>query len=287
LSFKAVARKKYIIDCAGQRLALGDRTCIMGVLNVTPDSFSDGGLFFDKKAALRRAIDIQKQGADILDIGGESTRPGSLSVAAREQIRRVIPVIKALRPKIKIPISIDTCSADVAEAAIKAGASIINDISGLRKDKRMAYVAARYKIGLCLMHKKGEPRNMQKSPRYGDLMKEIICELKASIKIALATGVLRNRIIIDPGIGFGKTVRHNLQIIKNLRELNLIGRPILVGPSRKSFIGKVLGAEIGPCLTGTAASVAACISAGAHIVRVHDVSQMREVARLTDAILRA
>jgi dihydropteroate synthase len=257
----------------------------MGVLNVTPDSFSDGGLFYDTQAAIRRGVEMAGQGAGIIDIGGESTRPGALSVAAAEQIRRVVPVIKALKGKISVPISVDTSSAEVAQAAVKAGAVIINDISGLRADKGLARVAARYKTGCVIMHIRGTPRTMQKAPCYKDLMGEICAWLKEGIGIARAAGISEERIVIDPGIGFGKTARHNLKILRELAVLNRLNRPILVGPSRKSFIGRVLAAPPDERIMGTAASVTIAIANGAHIIRVHDVSQMAQVARLTDAIL--
>lgn len=278
-------RKRFVIDCRGYRLLLGEKTRIMGVLNVTPDSFSDGGLFFDIKKALKRGIEIEKEGADILDIGGESTRPGSAAVPVFEQIKRVVPVIKALREKIKIPISIDTSNSRVAEEAVKAGAKIINDITALRGDKDMACVAAKYKTGLCIMHIKGSPRDMQNAPSYKNLMREICLWLEEGVRIAKRAGVSEKRIIIDPGIGFGKTFRHNLQILNNLSLLEKIGRPILVGPSRKSFIGRILNLPVNERLMGTAAAVALSIAAGAHIVRVHDVGKIREVSVVADAIL--
>lgn len=278
-------RKRFLVDCKGHKLALGRKTCVMGIINVTPDSFSDGGLFYSAEAAISRGIDMAKAGADIIDVGGESTRPGAASVAPKEQIARVVPVIRGLIKKIRVPISIDTSNAEVAEAAIDAGAVIVNDITGLRADKDLAGVVARHKTGCVIMHIKGTPRTMQKAPKYRDLMKEICAWLKEGIGIAKAAGVSINRIIIDPGIGFGKTVRHNLQIFKNLSALNKLDRPILIGPSRKSFIGRILNEPTDQRLFGTAASVAVAIANGAHIVRVHDVKEMSEVARLTDAIL--
>lgn len=257
----------------------------MGILNVTPDSFSDGGLFFDKDSAIKRGIEMAEEGAGIIDIGGESTRPGAACVSAKEQIARTAPVIKSLAKKIGIPISIDTWNADVAEAAIAAGASMVNDITGLRGDERMAAVAAKYKTGLCIMHIKGAPQTMQRAPRYKNLMKEIYGWLGDGINIARRSGVCEKRIIIDPGIGFGKTLRHNLGILKKLPALNKLGRPILIGTSRKSFISKALNLPIGGRLMGTAASVAIAIANGAHIIRVHDVREMLQVARLTDAII--
>jgi dihydropteroate synthase len=257
----------------------------MGILNITPDSFSDGGLFYGVENAIRRGIQIAQEGADILDIGGESTRPGALSVSSKEQISRVVPVIKKLAKKINIPISIDTSNAEVAQKAIIAGASLVNDITGLRLDNNLAKVVARYKAGCIIMHIKGTPHNMQKAPRYKDLMKEICLWLKQGIAIAMKAGVAKERIIIDPGIGFGKTVLHNIEIIRNLSVLKRLGRPILIGTSRKSFIGKILAVPPNERLMGTAASVALAIANGAHIVRVHDIKEMVQVARVTDAIL--
>lgn len=259
----------------------------MGILNVTPDSFSDGGLFFEYKNAVKRGIEIEKEGAGILDIGAESTRPGSVSVPAAEQIRRVIPVIKALKKKISIPISIDTSDAVVALEAVKAGASIINDITGLRKDKNIARVAAKYKTGLCIMHIKGSPKDMQQAPSYKNLMKEIRAWLKEGIDIAKRSGVSENRIIIDPGIGFGKAVKHNLEIIKNLSLLNNLERPVLVGPSRKSFIGKILDLPADQRLMGTLSAAVLCCAAGASIIRAHDVKKIKEALIIADAILGA
>ena len=280
-------RKKFIVDCRGYKLTLGEKTRVMGILNVTPDSFSDGGLFFDFKKAVRRGIEIEKEGADILDIGGESTRPGSLGVSAPDQIKRVVPVIKALKYKIKIPISIDTSDSDVAREAVLAGARIINDITGLRKDKNIAAVAAEYKTGLCIMHIKGAPRNMQDAPRYKDLMKEACEWLNEGVRIARHAGVSDNRIIIDPGIGFGKSLKHNLKILKNLSELKKINRPVLIGPSRKPFIGKLLDLPVNERIMGTVAAVSISIANGAHIVRAHDVKQIKQAARIVDAILGA
>lgn len=277
-------RKRFIIDCKGRKLILGKKTCVMGILNVTPDSFSDGGLFYSTQAAVRRGTEIAQEGADILDIGGESTRPGSVSVSPKEQIARVVPVIKELAKKIDILISVDTSSAEVAEAAIKAGASIVNDISGLRSDKNLAAVIAKHKAACVIMHIKGTPRTMQKASRYKNLMKEICAWFAQGIEIAAKAGVSDNRIIIDPGIGFGKTTRHNLEIIKNLAALTKLNKPILIGTSRKSFIGKILDLPVEKRLMGTAASVAAAIASGAHIVRVHDVKEMVQVARMTDAL---
>ncbi len=278
-------RKKFVVDCRGRKLILGNNTCIMGIINVTPDSFSDAGLFYDKDKAVAHGIRMAQLGAGILDVGGESTRPGASSVSSDEQMRRVISVINDLSKKVSALISIDTSNSEVAEAAIKAGAVIVNDISGLRADKKMAGIVAKYKVGCIIMHIKGTPRTMQKSPVYKNLMKEICIWLKGGIKIATRAGISRNRIIIDPGIGFGKTVRHNLEIIRNLSKLNVLNRPILLGPSRKSFIGKILNLPVDERLAGTTAAASIAVACGAHILRVHDVKEILQAARVTDAIL--
>jgi dihydropteroate synthase len=257
----------------------------MGILNVTPDSFSDGGKFINFKDAINHAFRMIKEGADIIDVGGESTRPGAKTVPAREEMRRVLPVIRELKKR-KIPISIDTRKAAVAKAAILAGADIINDTSGLRYDKKMAKVAAKYKVPIIIMHIKGTPKNMQKNTGYQDLIGEIIEYLDKSIEIAENAGVLRNQIIIDPGFGFGKTIEQNLEILRRLKEFKSIGQPILIGTSRKSTIGKVLGLPVTERIEGTAATVAVAISSGADIIRVHDVMEMKRVAQMTDAIVR-
>ena len=259
----------------------------MGILNVTPDSFSDGGAFLNRDRAVDQALRMQDEGADIIDIGGESTRPGSGAVTVREEIRRVLPVIEELTGKVNIPISIDTYKSGVAEAAIQAGASIVNDISGLRFDNKMSGVVARHKVPVVIMHIKGRPRDMQKKPVYKSLIPEIMDYLTESIITARNAGIPDNMIIIDPGIGFGKTLEHNLEIIRRLNEFTGYQKPILVGPSRKSFIGKLLGDHpVNDRLQGTAAAVAIGIFNGANIVRVHDVKEMFRVAKIADAIKR-
>ena len=257
----------------------------MGILNRTPDSFSDGGNFLDEKKALRHIEQMVKDGADIVDIGGESTRPGAGEVSLKDELDRVIPVIRKAAANIDIPISIDTRKAEVAEAALEAGASIVNDITALQGDRDMRYVVARHRAPVILMHMKGAPLTMQQSPVYEDLISEIISYLAHSIELAKEAGVPPEAIIVDPGIGFGKTTAHNLSIIRNLGRLKSLGRPILIGTSRKSFIGGVLNLGADRRLMGTAASVAISILNGANIIRVHDVKEMVEVARLTDAIL--
>jgi dihydropteroate synthase len=263
------------------------KTFIMGILNVTPDSFSDGGLHFEASSAIKRAIQMAEDGADIIDIGGESTRPGSEAVGIEEEIRRTIPVIQSLAKEIKIPISIDTCKAEVAKRALEAGASIVNDISGLRFDPEMRKVVAEYKVPVVIMHIKGTPGDMQKNPVYEALLPEIFDYLREGIRIARETGIPADNIIIDPGIGFGKTAEHNLEIIHRLHEFTLLEKSLLIGPSRKAFIGKVLGGlPASERVEGTAAAVAISIMNGANIVRVHDVKEMSKVAKVADAIKR-
>lgn len=257
----------------------------MGILNVTPDSFSDGGKYFDNDKAVEQALRMQDEGADIIDIGGESTRPGAKKITVKEEIKRVVPVIGALADKIEIPISIDTYKSAVAEAAILSGASIINDISGLRFDPEMPHVAARHNVPVVIMHIKGTPKNMQKNPSYKALIPEIMDYLREGIEIARNAGVTDDKIIIDPGIGFGKTAAHNLEVIKRLNEFAGFEKPILLGPSRKSFIGRILGdLPVMKRLEGTAAAVAIGIFNGANIIRVHDIKEMVHVARIADRI---
>ncbi|UCG79477.1 MAG: dihydropteroate synthase [Nitrospirota bacterium] len=257
----------------------------MGILNITPDSFSDGGTYYDAAMAVEHAISMVENGADIIDVGGESTRPGSDPVSLDEELRRVIPVIRSLAGELEVPISIDTYKSEVAREAIDAGASIVNDISGLRFDSEMANVVAEHQIPVVIMHIKGTPKNMQKDPIYGNLIDEIRVYLKESINIATEAGVHEDKIIVDPGIGFGKTYEDNLEIIKRLDELKDIGRPILIGPSRKAFIGRILGdLPFSERIEGTAAAIAVSIINGANIVRVHDVKEMSRVTRVADAI---
>jgi dihydropteroate synthase len=257
----------------------------MGILNVTRDSFSDGGLYFDKSAAIKRAIQMVEEGADIIDIGGESTRPGAEPVTVEEELRRTIPVIEALAKEINVPISIDTYKSEVAEKALDGGASIVNDISGLRFDPEMAKVVSDYKVPVVIMHIKGRPKDMQQNPVYEALVPEIMDYLREGIRLAKESGVSEDKIIIDPGIGFGKTFNQNLEIINKLHEFTLLEKPILIGPSRKAFIGKILGnVSETDRLEGTSAAVAISIMSGANIIRVHDIKEMVRVARVADAI---
>jgi dihydropteroate synthase len=264
---------------------LSQKTHIMGILNVTKDSFADGGLYFDKTSAIERAVQMVEEGADIIDIGGESTRPGSEPVNEAEELRRTIPVIEVLAKKISVPISIDTYKSEVAKRAIEAGASMVNDISGLRFDLNMPEVIAHYRLPVVIMHIKGTPKDMQRSPFYPALITEIIDYLSEGIRLAIQAGISEDMIIVDPGIGFGKTYEHNLEIIKNLSAFTRLKKPILIGVSRKAFIGKILGdLPVTDRLEGTAAAVAISIMNGANIVRVHDVKEMVRVARVADAI---
>jgi len=272
---------------ANYSLDFSRRTYIMGILNVTPDSFSDSGLYFDRSKAIKRALRMAEEGADIIDIGGESTRPGSEPLAIEEELKRTVSVIEALSKELAIPLSIDTYKSIVARRALDAGASMVNDISGLRFDPRMANIVSEYKVPVVIMHIKGTPKDMQKNPAYEALMEEIIDSLREGIRLALESGISEDKLVIDPGIGFGKTFEHNLEIIHSLFNLTLLEKPLLVGPSRKAFIGRVLG-DVPPTarLEGTAAAVAISIMNGANIIRVHDVKEMVKVARVADAIKR-
>jgi dihydropteroate synthase len=276
-------------------MELGRKTCIMGVVNVTPDSFSDGGNFFTFDAAVAQAEKLVADGADILDIGGESTRPFSEPVPEDEETRRVIPLIEKLAKRLSIPISIDTMKAAVARRAIEAGASMINDISALRFDPNMATVAKAFDTPVILMHMLGSPKTMQVSPSYDHLITDILNFLRDAIARAEKHGISKSKIIVDPGIGFGKTVSHNLLLIRQLQSFASLGVPILVGPSRKAFIRKLLKDEqsedispVSPIVeTGTQAAVAAAVLRGAHIVRVHDVANTRATIRILDAMKSA
>lgn len=258
----------------------------MGILNITPDSFYDGGKFFDCSKAIKHAKKIIEDGADIIDVGGESTRPGSDSISVTEEINRVIPVIKKLVKELNVPISIDTYKYEVAKEALKNGASLVNDITGLHEDRKIAKLVADYKAGVVIMHIKGTPKDMQLNPVYDDLIAEIIDYLKDGINVAITNGISKDSIIIDPGIGFGKQVEHNLKIIANLSKFKSLGFPLLIGTSRKSFIGKILDADVNDRLEGTLATTAISIANGANIIRVHDVKECKRVAGIVDAILR-
>jgi Dihydropteroate synthase (EC 2.5.1.15) len=281
-SFNHDRRIEYVFGTS--RFEFGTRTFLMGILNVTPDSFSDGGRFFDQTDAVLHALQMVKDGADIIDVGGESTRPGSERIDSQTELARVLPVITKIRQRSTIPISVDTYKADVARAALDAGANIVNDISGLTFDDRMAEVVAEKRASVVLMHTKGDPKTMQDNPVYVDLIEEIFEYLSRSVERARRSGI--EQIMIDPGIGFGKTLEQNLVIIDRLNEFRSLGVPVLIGVSRKSFIGKILGMPVESRLEGTAAAVAASIMKGADIVRVHDVKEMLRVSRVVDAIRR-
>lgn len=259
------------------------RTYLMGVLNVTPDSFSDGGRYYGVEQAIRRAMEMVDEGADVIDIGGESTRPGSEPIPLDEELHRVLPVIENLAKRTSVPISVDTYKSEVASRALDAGAVIVNDISGLHFDRRLAEVVAQHRASIVLMHIRGTPKTMQQDPEYDDLIEEICNYLSDGVRIAESNGI--RQIIVDPGIGFGKNLKHNLEIFRKLSEFQRFGYPVLVGPSRKSFIGMILDLPVEERLEGTAAAVAVSIMNGAHIVRVHDVKQMIRVAKVVDAIL--
>ncbi len=280
-------RARFTIRGTDCTLELGSRSFLMGAINVTPDSFSDGGRFLQTDQAIKQGEGLASHGADLLDIGGESTRPFSDPVPLEEELRRVIPVVEELAKRTSIPISIDTCKAEVARAALDAGAKIINDISALRFDPEMVKLAAAAEAPLILMHMQGSPRTMQVDPHYDSLFSEIIGFLEERIQFASAAGVVRERIIVDPGIGFGKTVSHNLQIIRHLDALAVLSQPILLGTSRKAFIGAVLDKEVTEREPGSWATVCAGIMNGAHIVRVHEVDTCRQMADMIDAIQNA
>ncbi len=284
--------KTYHLSYGKHRLELGTRTLIMGILNITPDSFSDGGKFFDTDIAVAQGEKMVAEGADILDIGGESTRPFSEAVSEEEETDRVLPVIEKLVTRVTVPISIDTAKAGVARRAIKAGAAIINDISALRLDPYMSGVASEYGVPVILMHMKGTPRTMQTAPVYENLIGEVRAFFENAVSNAEKSGISRSKIILDPGIGFGKTLEHNLLLIRHLREFESFDLPLLIGVSRKAFIRNLLkdkdSKEADPLSPeveiGTQAAVAAAILNGAHIVRVHNVAATRATAKIADAI---
>jgi dihydropteroate synthase len=278
-------RKRFSLKLPSRMLVLGERTLIMGVLNVTPDSFSDGGYYLDPQAAIARALEMERAGADLIDIGGESTRPGSESVSAEEELGRILPVLEGLRGKLQTPVSIDTSKSQVAEAAVRAGAKIVNDVTGLRADPGIAEIARCHKLPLILMHMRGQPRTMHKGPFARDAMKDVIAGFKRSVAVARRAGVPKSQIVLDPGLGFGKSYEQNYELIARIPELAALGFPLLIGASRKSFVGKALGgAAKNERAWGTAATVTAAALGGAHIVRVHDVGEMVQVARVADAI---
>ncbi len=282
-------RRRFTVPLPGGRsLSLGERTVIMGVINVTPDSFSDGGALFDPAAAVEAGVRMVEQGAGILDVGGESTRPGAAAVDDAEEHRRVIPVVEGLARRIDVPISIDTYKASIADAALAAGASIVNDISGLRYEPELAAVAARRGAAIILMHTRGRSRDMYQQASYGDVVAEVLDELRESMAFATGAGMGKARILVDPGLGFAKEAPHSFEALARLDEFSELGCPLVVGPSRKSFLARPLGTSV-PASSrdwATAAAVSAAVLAGAHIVRVHAVGEMLQVARVADEIRR-
>ena len=280
-------KRDFKLSSKGHTLQLGKRTLIMGVLNVTPDSFYDGGRYGNLRKAVERALEMVEEGADIIDIGGESSRPGANSVEEKEELERVIPVIKKLSSRIRVPVSIDTYKSGVAKKAIDAGASIVNDISALRMDEKMAKVIESSGVPVCLMHMQGTPRNMQRNPRYKDVVSEIFAFLRERIDFCEQAGIDIEKTIVDPGIGFGKTVLHNLEILKKLDQFKSLGRPIIIGVSRKSLIGKVLQLEPEERLEGSLASAIWCMTKGASILRVHDVRETKRAIKMVEAIAQA
>lgn len=282
---------RYTLKGDGWSLVLGEKPRIMGIVNVTPDSFSDGGRFFDTDLAVAHGLALAAAGADILDVGGESTRPFSDPVSTEEEIRRVVPVIRALAARSGVPVSVDTMRAETARAALDAGARMINDVSALSHDPEMAALAASRKVPVVLMHMLGSPKTMQVSPSYKDVVAEVAAYLKDAVARALAAGIGRESIMVDPGIGFGKTVAHNLALVRNIAALDAIGVPVLVGHSRKAFIRRTLAEDLGreatahEIETATQAVTALAIFLGAHVVRVHDVALARAAAILGRKIL--
>ena len=267
----------------GRRLVF-DRPMVMGVLNVTPDSFSDGGRYLDPGAAVKHALEMVDEGADLIDIGAESSRPGAEPVPEAEELRRLIPVVQEVCRRVSVPVSVDTTKAAVARAAIDAGAAMVNDISACRADPAMPAVAAETGAGLVLMHMQGTPQTMQQAPRYGSVVDDVRDFLHTRMQAAVQAGVAADHILLDPGIGFGKTLDHNLTLLARLDALQSLGRPILVGVSRKAFIGEVLGRRTDDRLMGTSAAVAIAVFRGAAVVRVHDVKAMQDVIRMVYAI---
>jgi dihydropteroate synthase len=284
-----IRRKVFRVKLPSRTLVLGERTLVMGVLNVTPDSFSDGGKFLDTARAVEHSLIMESAGADLLDIGGESTRPGSQEVHASEELDRILPVLEGLRGHLKIPVSVDTRRAAVAELALRAGAEIINDVSGLKNDPRIAEVAVQKRAPLILMHLRGEPQTMQKIGFARDVLRDVTQGLRKAVSIARKAGVAKSEIVLDPGIGFGKSFAQNYELLEKLSLLAKLGFPLLVGTSRKGFLGATLAREGKPAspeerIWGTAATVTASILNGAHIVRVHDVTEMVQVARVADCL---
>ncbi len=272
--------------CRGKTLTLGTNTHVMGILNVTPDSFSDGGNYLDVQQAIVHAETMVAEGATLIDIGGESSRPGASPVSVNEELARVLPVVRALADTVDVLLSVDTYKAEVARRALEAGAHVVNDITALCGDPDMAATVAEMEAGVVLMHMKGTPRTMQQFPEYNDVVNEVCTWLKKKIQNAEAQGIVPERIIVDPGIGFGKTTKHNLELLKRLSEFRALKKPLLIGTSRKSFIGNILEVPVTERVEGTAATVCWAIAHGADIVRVHDVKANVRAAQMTDALYR-
>ncbi len=269
------------------QLPLGRRTLLMGILNVTPDSFSDGGWTLDSRKAASRALQMEEEGADLIDVGGESTRPGARPVSEREELKRILPVLERLSGKLRIPLSVDTYKASVAQRALESGASLVNDVTAL-SDPRMAQVISRFQAPVILMHMRGVPRTMQRNPTYRRLVPEVVRFLTQAAQKAISKGISREKILIDPGLGFGKRPRDNWVLLKNLSVFKALGFPVVIGPSRKSFIGEALGdVPVRDRLLGTAAAVALGVLGGADIVRVHDVAAMKQVVRVIERALES
>ena len=282
-------RVKFRLRLPSRTIILGERTLVMGVLNITPDSFSDGGEFFTTEKAVKHALELEKDGADLIDIGAESTRPGAAAVSIEEELSRVMPVLNALRGRLRIPISIDTRKAAVAEAALSAGAEIVNDVSALRFDPALGEIARRRRVPIILMHMRGDPVTMQRQPFARNVFRDVLAGLRTAIARARRARIAESQILLDPGIGFGKSYRQNFELLAHLPRLATLGYPLLVGASRKAFLGAALGSGTSPAppdkrIWGTAATVTAAILNGAHIVRVHDVIEMAQVARIADAV---
>jgi dihydropteroate synthase len=279
-----IASKSNLFEFRSKNYDLFSRTHIMGVINVTPDSFSDGGKFLDVHSAVDHGLRLEQEGADFLDVGGESTRPGSEPILIDEELKRVVPVIEELSQKIKIPISVDTYKSEVAKKALQAGAEIINDISGLRFDPKMIQVAQEFHCPVILMHIQGTPKNMQENPIYQDVVREVKDYFQERIRFAVSSGVDESRLILDPGIGFGKNFEHNLSLLNSLFLFKSLERPVLVGVSRKSFVGKILDLPVTERLEGSLAALAYSVWQGANIVRVHDVKESVRAARVIDRL---
>jgi len=275
-----------VLKCRGRDLAYGHRTLVMGVVNVTPDSFSGDGLGRQLDVAVAQAIRMVEEGADLIDVGGESTNPMAKPVDALEEVARVIPTVEALVSAVSVPISVDTRKPEVAEAALRAGAHLINDVAGLQRDPGMAEVIAAFSVPVVAMHSPGEPWDVPWPARYGDVVEDVIAYLDRSIEIAVKAGVASDQVIVDPGFGFGKSVADNLTILRRLGEFRRLGQPVLLGTSRKSTIGKVLGVDVNDRLEGSLATVALAIAQGVDVVRVHDVRASTRVARIADAVVR-